>query len=103
MYANGIDIAVLHYPSKHGHPDRIGSPRETGSLRTKAEIIDVIQRSLLTMSIITEETIYIIANPGKCEMFCAKPGFRPGECPNSLRLSPRVRNTREIIANKLWR
>jgi hypothetical protein len=46
MYANGIDIAVLHYPSKHGHPDRIGSPRETGSLRTKAEIIDVIQWSL---------------------------------------------------------
>jgi hypothetical protein len=82
MYANGIDIAVLHYPSKRtfaigcclqkeidlkteiatelnrleqekgqseewgGHPDRIGSPRETGSLLTKTEIIDVIQRSL---------------------------------------------------------
>ena len=29
-----------------GHPDRIGSPRAMGTSLTRAEIIDVIQRSL---------------------------------------------------------
>jgi hypothetical protein len=86
MFAKGIDIAVVHYPSKRsfaigcclqtakdvnledeiaselnrleqgkgqsketwaGHPDRIGSPKEIGSLLTKAEIIDVIISCLI--------------------------------------------------------
>ena len=86
MFARGIDIAIIHYPSKQtfsigcnlqttndvdlekevaselnclekkkgmpkeytwgGHPDRIGSSRERGSLLTKDKVVEVIQQNL---------------------------------------------------------